>query len=208
MMGSADCWRKVRLDFSASLSFSLISSHSGSLAGLGAGSGGCGAGREELGLERFPAIGYRDASVMSQGRVGFGPRPSGRFGCDVYHGRGAHPEMGREGCQLGCPSTALRFAQDERRGGCSGRAGRAGVLRLHFVSLRTNGVGGDREERGGRGPSTALRFAQDERGAVEGCVLSLLDEPTLSSPKGIPLALAPVSKSFPITDHQRFFFGP
>ena len=36
MLGGADCWRKVRSDFSNSLSFPLISSHSGARAGFGA----------------------------------------------------------------------------------------------------------------------------------------------------------------------------
>ena len=64
MMGSADRWRKVRLDFSICLSFPLISSHSGPLAGLEAGleadSGvdlpGWRAGWERLVLARFPDI--------------------------------------------------------------------------------------------------------------------------------------------------------
>ena len=32
-------------------------------------------------------------------RLGFGLSPGGTFGPDIYHDRGAHPELGREECQ-------------------------------------------------------------------------------------------------------------
>ena len=60
-MGRADRWRKVRLDFSITLSFPLIPPHSEPLAelwsGLGADAGvGWRAGWERLVLARFPDI--------------------------------------------------------------------------------------------------------------------------------------------------------
>ena len=60
-MGRADRWRKVRLDFSITLSFPLISPHSEPLAELGSGLGadagvGWRAGWERLVLARFPDI--------------------------------------------------------------------------------------------------------------------------------------------------------
>ena len=113
-----------RLEFSITLSFPLISAHSGSLAGFGAGLwADSRAGWERFVLSRFLGIGCRVASVAGW----IWSRSGGAFGSGLYHGMGVYSGLGRDGCQFRVGRLGDRAAARRSFGELPSRtAGRAG----------------------------------------------------------------------------------
>ncbi len=87
--------RKVIPDFSIPLSFPPIPPISARWPGWG-GFRGLGS---RLRAVRFGVVPGHRGPMTPLRRLGFGLSPGGTFGSDIYHGRGAHPELGREECQ-------------------------------------------------------------------------------------------------------------
>ncbi len=97
--------RKVIPDFSIPLSFPPIPPISARWPGWG-GFRGLGS---RLRAVRFGVVPGHRGPMTPLRRLGFGLSPGGTFGSDIYHGRGAHPELGRGECQSqGLPMKGLK----------------------------------------------------------------------------------------------------